>query len=169
MDWLGCHVFYTYRYRHIHSESDLIRHPYISITWNITLLSKRIYKPFVIPFRSNYCIGIDCVYFVHERVIIRDALSPLTAQTQVNIDCRLHPHSTHTLLQTLALLHIYIIWYFMIFLLWGSTAFYFCLVKENHVPEPWTKLLILSLFPLYQKYLDMQSCVFVQRYWRALA
>ena len=41
-------------------------------------------KPFVIPFRSNYCIGIDCVYFVHERVIIRDALSPLTAQTQVN-------------------------------------------------------------------------------------
>ena len=27
---------------HIHSESDLIRHPYISITWNITLLSKRI-------------------------------------------------------------------------------------------------------------------------------
>ena len=42
MDWLGCHVFYTYSYRHIHSESDLIRHPYISITWNITLLSKRI-------------------------------------------------------------------------------------------------------------------------------
>ena len=64
-------------------------------------------KPFVIPFRSNYCIGIDCVYFVHERVIIRDALSPLTAQTQVNIDCRLHPHlthSAHTLLQTLAVL-----------------------------------------------------------------
>ena len=53
-------------------------------------------KPFVIPFRSNYCIGIDCVYFVHERVIIRDALSPLTAQTQVNIDCRLHPHLTHS-------------------------------------------------------------------------
>ena len=71
-------------------------------------------KPFVIPFRSNYCIGIDCVYFVHERVIIRDALSPLTAQTQVNIDCRLHPHSTHTLLQTLALLqhHPFILYYY---------------------------------------------------------